>query len=233
MSLPDHCSIQEFLFGWISSGTPRAVERFSDKRDPAGFLSYFLKLQNLFRSPAMSLARWPNVTWNSFKPQVPSGLYKTCSADGHTRVCPRLVVACVHCRVRTEHYSQIGGGLAVWSRYFTWPLPTLHDTVHSHGLRNLEIIVFNLLNDELVSFVAADFLLWSSRSLISIKLLGFGFWFWWFFYVDAQENWTMDVVHIVTDSINTIEVVLTTDWNSIKFKIFQKTSWVHSPSYYV
>lgn len=109
-SSPDHRSIQEFLFGWISSGTPRAVERFSDKRDPAGFLSYFLKLQKFFRSPAMSLARWLNVTWNSFKPQVPSGLYKTCSADGHTRVsiCPRLVVVCVHCRVRTEHYSQIG-----------------------------------------------------------------------------------------------------------------------------
>lgn len=68
--------------------------------------------------------------------------------------------------------------------YLTSAYTPLHDTVHSHGLRNLEIIVFNRLeaavNDELVSFVAADLLLWSSRSLISIKLLGFGFWFWWF-----------------------------------------------------
>lgn len=90
---PSRSLLNPGVFFWLnffrnpSSG--RKIFTFSDKRDPAGFSSYFLKLQKLFRPPAMSLARWLNVTWNLFKPQVPSDLYKTCSADGHTRVSVR------------------------------------------------------------------------------------------------------------------------------------------------
>lgn len=149
MSLPDHCSIQEFIF-WLNffRNPSSGIKIFRQKRDSAGFLSYFLKLQKLFRSPAMSLASTLAERYVKFF-QTTSSIRPLQNLLGwrpHTS----LVVACVHCRVQTEHYSRIGGGLAVppppvWSRYFTWPLPTLHDTVHSHGLRNLEIIVFNLL----------------------------------------------------------------------------------------
>lgn len=154
----------------------------------------------------MSLARWLNVTWNSFKPQVPLASTKPARLTA-TQSVRDSSWRVLHCRVRTEHYSQIGGGLAVppppvWSRYFTWPLPTLHDTVHSHGLRNLEIIVFNLLEWRLRS-TTSSFLAWPLTSCCVIVSqfdldLVVGVWFLVILTVDSQENWTMDVVHIVT-----------------------------------